>query len=402
MSAYVKGCMECNQNKKATVSARHPMLSYHSGSPMERVHLDFIGPLPRTERGNEHILMMVDQFTKWVECIPLPSQSAEETARAAVNQFFSRFGCPFQVFTDQGRNFESSLFREMCELLHIHKSRTTPYRPSANGQVERCNRTLMAAVRCFIGKNQRSWDKYLPQLAGALRSSVNRSTGYTPNMMMLGREIGLPAELMFGSPGNTGQPEGDQYVGELQTAIEGAHRVARETLKQSQKRMKRDYDVKARVRELKLGDLVYQLDTATVKGQTRKLSPSWKGPGVVIEKLTPYLYKIKLKRVIITANHDRLKLCHDREVPEWAQKLSQQMIKGTGYTKEKGGVKDQRGYRAKLYCVCQKPYTGEFMIRCDECKEWYHGDCVRITQEEAKAMGDFVCSGCHRHPRGKV
>jgi hypothetical protein len=101
-------------------------------------------------------------------------------------------------------------------------------------------------------------------------------------MMMLGREIGLPAELMFGSPGNTGQPEGDQYVGELQTAIEGAHRVARETLKQSQKRMKRDYDVKVRVKELKLGDLVYQLDTATVKGKTRKLSPSWKGPGVVI------------------------------------------------------------------------------------------------------------------------
>ena len=129
VSAYVKGCMECNQNKKATVSARHPMLSYHSGSPMERVHLDFIGPLPRTERVNEHILMMVDQFTKWVECIPLLSQSAEGTARAAVNQFFSRFGCPFQVFTDQGRNFESSLFREMCDLLHIHKSRTTPYRP---------------------------------------------------------------------------------------------------------------------------------------------------------------------------------------------------------------------------------------------------------------------------------
>jgi hypothetical protein len=59
-------------------------------------------------------------------------------------------------------------------------------------------------------------------------------------VISLGREIGLPAELMFGSPGNTGHPEGDQYVGELQTAIEGAHRVARETLKQSQKRMKRE------------------------------------------------------------------------------------------------------------------------------------------------------------------
>ena len=84
---------------------------------------------------------------------------------------------------------------------------------------------------------------------------------------------------------------------------------------------------------------MYQLDTATIKGKTRKLSPSWKGPGVVIEKLTTYLYKIKLKRVIITANHDRLKLCQDREVPGWAQRLSQQITEGAGYTKEKGASK---------------------------------------------------------------
>jgi hypothetical protein len=84
--------------------------------------------------------------------------------------------------------------------------------------------------------------------------------------------------------------------------------MARETLKQAQKRMKRDYNIKVRVRELKPGDLVYQLYNATIKGTNRKLSPSWKGPGVQIKKLAPYLYKIKLKRVIITANHGMLKL----------------------------------------------------------------------------------------------
>ena len=105
----------------------------------------------------------------------------------------------------------------------------------------------MTAVRCFIGKNQRNWDQYLPQLAGTLRASVNRSTGYTSNIMMLGREISLSAELMFWSPEKTGQPEGEQYIGELQTAFEDAHRVARENLKLAQKRMKRDYYVKVRV-----------------------------------------------------------------------------------------------------------------------------------------------------------
>lgn len=56
----------------------------------------------------------------------------------------------------QGQNFESTLFRELCDLLHIHKARTTPYIPSSNDQVERLNRTLRAAIRCFVGKKLES------------------------------------------------------------------------------------------------------------------------------------------------------------------------------------------------------------------------------------------------------
>ena len=92
-------------------------------APMERVHIDFLGPLPKTPRGNENIFIMVDQFTKWVECIPLPSQTAEVTAKAAVDHFFSRFGYRFHIFSDQRRNFESKLFAALCNALQIHKSR---------------------------------------------------------------------------------------------------------------------------------------------------------------------------------------------------------------------------------------------------------------------------------------
>ena len=69
------------------------------------------------------------------------------TARAAVDGFFSRFGFPFQIFSDEGRNFESKLFTALSEVLEIHKARTTPYRLFANGQVEHYNRTLIDAVR---------------------------------------------------------------------------------------------------------------------------------------------------------------------------------------------------------------------------------------------------------------
>lgn len=106
------------------------MSKYNAGAPMDRVHLDFLGPLPRSQKGNEYVFVMVDQLAKWFECVQLPLQTAEVTATAVV-----RFGCPFQMFTDEGRNYESKLFKAVCDLLEIHKARTTPYRPSAKNRL---------------------------------------------------------------------------------------------------------------------------------------------------------------------------------------------------------------------------------------------------------------------------
>ena len=106
---------------------------------MEKVHMDFLGPLPVTKNHNSYTLGMLDQFTKLVECTALPSQTAEIIAQAAVNQFFSRFGYQFQILTDQGSNFESNLLKKLCERLEIAETQTTPLRTSANGKAERVN-----------------------------------------------------------------------------------------------------------------------------------------------------------------------------------------------------------------------------------------------------------------------
>ena len=382
ITEYVQGCPACNINKTPNRYGRCPMTQYHAGSPMERVHLDFLGPLPKTTRGNQHILMMVDQFTKWVECIPLPSQTAEETARAAVNEFFARFGCPFEIFTDQGRNFESHLFKELCVMLEIHKARTTPFRPSANGQVERYNRTLMQAVRCYVGKTQNKWDEYLPQIAGALRSTVNSSTGYTPNRMMLGREVNQPADLLYPVPDPTPEVEVHEYLSNLRKETSRAHEVARSTLRSTQLRLKRNYDLRSYTRRYKQGDLVYILDTARIKGKCKKLSSPWKGPGVVVEKLSPYHYRVRVKAAVSVMNHDRLKACHGRKVPAWCKR------------KWVGGPE-------KVYCLCRKKDDGKLMVQCSGCEDWFHGKCVGITARQAKRLPKYFCPDCIDQENGQ-
>ena len=387
--AFVLSCDTCSKHKKPVRYNRCQMTSYHSGYPMERVHLDFMGPLPKTKKGNEHILMMVDQFTKWVECIPLPSQTAEVTAQAAVNEFFARFGYPFQIFSDQGRNFESSLFKSICDLLQIHKARTTPYRPSANGQVERQNRSLMDAVRCFVAESQDNWDEHLPQLAGALRSSVNRSTGFTPNRLMLGRETNQPADLMFGNPQDKTYEGQDAYVIGLEKAIRLSHDIARKTLKTVQAKMKKDYDLKVLEKQYQPGDLVYVLDTAQIKGKSKKLSPPWKGPGIILTRVTPYVYKVKLQRVVFTTNHDRLKICKDRNIPSWLKECQEKVKKGEDVLTTP---------KAKQYCICKGPDTGEMMIQCDSCHDWFHLTCVNLTPSDTETIDKYKCPNCRSVP----
>ena len=202
----------------------------------------------------------------------------------------------------------------------MHKTRTTPFRPSANGQAEIYNRVLMNSVRCFVSKSPTQWDEYLPQLAGALRSAVNRNTGFTANMLMLGREVNKPIDLVFPIPGDQSDESLDDFVAKLVANIQLAHETARETLKTTQAVMKKDYDIRTYERAYQVGYVVYVLDTSSTKGKCRKMKSPWKGPGVVTRRLIDYVYEIKLRRKLVSINHDRLKLCTDKQLPMWIQR----------------------------------------------------------------------------------
>lgn len=107
---YVTSCRTCNQNKKPNVKPKHPLGQFHAGFPLERVHLDKLGPFHTSEDGNNYVLMMIDQFTKWIEMAALPDQCALSVAQKFLVHFVVTFGCPLEVHTDLGKNFDSNFF----------------------------------------------------------------------------------------------------------------------------------------------------------------------------------------------------------------------------------------------------------------------------------------------------
>lgn len=118
---YVRGCDKCAKRKGPTKTKQAPMQILRSGYPMERIAIDILGELPVTERGNKYILVVADYFTKWTECFPMPNMEARTVAKILVEDVICRFGVPDKIHSDQGRQFESKVFKGMCELLQIEK-----------------------------------------------------------------------------------------------------------------------------------------------------------------------------------------------------------------------------------------------------------------------------------------
>jgi hypothetical protein len=132
-----------------------------SGYPMERIAVDILGELLITKSENRYILVIADYYTKWTESFAMPNMEVRTVANIIVEEVICRLGVPAVIHSDQGRQFESKLFTEMCSLLGITKTRTTPYHPQSDGMVERFNRTLTTMLSNFVDDNHSDWDEQL-------------------------------------------------------------------------------------------------------------------------------------------------------------------------------------------------------------------------------------------------
>ena len=261
---------------------------------MDQVSLNFIGPLQRTTNENTYILMAVEHFSRWAEAYPLAQPDAESCAKSLYKGLFANFGYSRVLHSDRGSAFISELMKELSNLGQCKQTFSARYHPMGNSYAERVIGTFTSQLRTCVEHTQLEWDDLLDTVMSAYRATPHSATGFSPNMVMLGREVRLPAVLC---PPGDNIPVTD-YVRKLNEKIKyvynkclGAPNVEIE-----------GYDHLIHT-PLKVGD----------QALVRKINPSkmdtkFSGPHSIIKVLDIDTYVLSEKGKEVIEHHSRLKL----------------------------------------------------------------------------------------------
>jgi hypothetical protein len=146
----------------------------------DKISMDWMGPLPLTEKGNKYILSCQDQLAKYLIAIPIPNQEAETIAGALVDNAITMFGSLGSFPTDCASNITGEVMRQLCRLLRISKINATPFRPQSNASIERSHAVLTEYLPHFICKEQNNWDTMLKTATFVYSTTPHTQTKYCP------------------------------------------------------------------------------------------------------------------------------------------------------------------------------------------------------------------------------
>uniref|UniRef100_A0A3B5AAW4 Integrase catalytic domain-containing protein n=1 Tax=Stegastes partitus TaxID=144197 RepID=A0A3B5AAW4_9TELE len=178
---YISACSVCACNKTSTQPSAgllHPLPVPRR--PWSHIALDFVTGLPPSN-GNTVILTIVDRYSKSAHFLPLPKLStARETADLLVAHVFRPHGLPVDIVSDRGPQFTSRVWRAFCSALGATVSLTSGFHPQSNGQTERLNQEMEAALRCVTSENPTTWSSQIPWVEYAHNTLPNASSGLSP------------------------------------------------------------------------------------------------------------------------------------------------------------------------------------------------------------------------------
>lgn len=275
---YVRSRGQCAYNK---YQGGQQEGEYHYGEceaiPFHTIHLDHLGPFPKSAKGNEHLLVLIDSFTKYVIIRPVIS-TATKFVIGVLNEVSSYFGVPKRIISDRGTPFTSKEFKSYCReniIIHILNAVRTP---RANGQVEQAKRTILNMLLPTTNEDKR-WDQKLRDIQWTMNSNKNQTTKITPQELLFGftpRDI-LQNKVVQALHHGT-RNDGEQ--------LQRMREQAAENIQRQREYAKQKYDARHKISTThELNDFVLVENEPISTGSSRKLEPRYKGPFTVSKVL---------------------------------------------------------------------------------------------------------------------
>lgn len=300
---FVKTCHVCQvvgkPNQAIPVAPLQPIPTVLA--PFKHIIIDCVGPLPRSSSGRSYLLTVMCQSTRYPEAYPLRSINARSILKA-LTTFMSIFGIPEVIQSDQGSNFMSREFAKVLKQLRVRHGVSSAYHPQSQGALERFHQTLKSLLRTYCEELGRDWEEGLPWLMMAVREVTQESTGFSPNDLVFGHEVRGPVAVVTEKWRDVKIPENIiDHVGGFHLRLHHACVAAQRGLKDSQSKMKKLYDRRAKLRNFEPGDKVMAL----LPVEHNPLYARFVGPYEVDEKVSDLNYVVRTPD-----RRKRVQLCH--------------------------------------------------------------------------------------------
>ena len=258
----------------------------------DKIQMDFVTGLPKSQKGNDAIFVVIDQFSKVAHFLPVKETiTASQLANLYISRIVSLHGIPKEISSDRGSIFTSKFWDSFQEAMGTHITWSTAYHPQSQGQVERVNQILEDMLRACVISFGKKWEESLPYAEFSYNNSYQASLKMAPFEVLYGRKCRTPLNWS-----ETGERAliGPDIIQQAEEQV----RIVRDNLKVAQSRQKSNYDRKHWGSTYQPGEQAY-LRVTPLRGTHRfgvkgKLAPRYIGPFRILARRGLVAYQLEL------------------------------------------------------------------------------------------------------------
>ncbi|XP_017250742.1 uncharacterized protein LOC108221371 [Daucus carota subsp. sativus] len=310
---FARACDKCQRFANFTHNPATSLTSMTSPWPFAMWGIDLIGELPKAMGGVKYAVVAVDYFTKWAEAAPLATITAKKIKDFVSNSIVCRFGIPYKLISDNGKQFDSKELRGLCDDLGIKKDFSAVYHPQSNGQTEAVNKIIKHTLKTKLEDSKGNWPEELPMVLWSYNTTPRTTNGESPFVLAYGCEAMVLIEVGAGSFRRDYFEKVDNDANQrlYLDMIEEIRATSQIRLATYQQRTARYYNSKVKAHPFQVGDLVLRKVVLNNKNpQHGVFGANWEGPywvKVILWKGTYRLEDLEGKPVPRPWNAEHLK-----------------------------------------------------------------------------------------------